>query len=85
MRTSYRGHEKRTALKNRPIFCSETEHTALVQPSYESNLTFTTFFQLLTLSVPIPDEEKKLSQIFIFTLLCGASKGFMRALNALKI
>ena len=28
----------------------------------------------LTLTVPIPDEEKKLSQIFIFTLLYGASK-----------
>ena len=36
----------------------------------------------LTLTVPIPDEEKKLSQIFIFTLLCGASKGFMKAFKA---
>ena len=34
------------------------------------------------LSVPIPDEEKKLSQIFIFTLLCGDSKGFLKALKA---
>ena len=39
---------------------------------------------LLTLSVPIPDEHKKLSEIFIFTLLCGSSKGFMKALNLLK-
>ena len=35
-----------------------------------------------TLSVPIPDEEKKLSQIFIFTLLCGDSKDFLKALKA---
>ena len=31
----------------------------------------------ITLPIPIPNEEKKSSQIFIFTLLCGASKGFM--------
>ena len=36
----------------------------------------------LTLSVPIPDEEKELTLNFIFTLLCGASKGFMKALKA---
>ena len=36
----------------------------------------------LTFSVQILDEEGKLSQIFIFTLLCGASKGFMKALKA---
>ena len=30
----------------------------------------------MTLLLPIPDEEKKLSSIFIFTLLCGALKGF---------
>ena len=39
---------------------------------------------LLTLNGPIPGKGKKLSQIFIFTLLCGASKGFMKALKALK-
>ena len=39
------------------------------------------FFSHLTLNVPIPDKVKKLSQIFIFTLLCGASKGFMKALK----
>ena len=33
----------------------------------------------LTLPVWIPDEEKKLSWIFIFTLLCGASKGSIKA------
>ena len=36
---------------------------------------------MLTLFAPIPAEEKKLSQIFIFTLLFGASKGFMKALK----
>ena len=34
---------------------------------------------LLTLPVPIPEEEKKLIYYFIFTLLCGASKDFMKA------
>ena len=29
----------------------------------------------LILPVPIPDEEKKLSYIFIFTLLCSDLKG----------
>ena len=38
----------------------------------------------LTLPTPIPDKEKKLTQIFIFTLLSGASKGFMKALWCLK-
>ena len=37
---------------------------------------------LSTYPVPIPDKEKKLTSIFIFTLLCGASKGFMKALKA---
>ena len=36
----------------------------------------------LTLNVPISDKVKKLSSIFIFTLLCGALKGFMKALKA---
>ena len=38
--------------------------------------------EVLTLPVPIQDKEKKLSQIFIFTLLLGASKGFMKACKA---
>ena len=29
--------------------------------------------------VPIPGEEKKITEMFIFTLLCGASKGFIKA------
>ena len=37
---------------------------------------------ILTLSVPIPDIEKKSTQVFIFTFLCGASKGFMKAFKA---
>ena len=37
---------------------------------------------VLIIAVPIPDEEKKITQIFIFTFLCGASKGFMKALKA---
>ena len=36
----------------------------------------------LTLSVTTPDEEKKITAIFIFTLLCGPSKGFMKVLKA---
>ena len=39
---------------------------------------------ILTLPVPILDEEKKLSQIFIVTLLCDASKVFTKALKAFK-
>ena len=37
---------------------------------------------ILTLRVPIPDEEKKFSYIFIFTLLCGPSVGFIKTLKA---
>ena len=37
----------------------------------------------LPLPVPIPDIEKNLSQIFIFTLLYEASKGFKKALKDL--
>ena len=38
----------------------------------------------LALLVLIPDEEKKLSWIFIFTLLCAVSKGFLKAFKAFK-
>ena len=37
----------------------------------------------LTLTVPITNEERKLTEIFIFILLYGASKGFIKALEAL--
>ena len=39
-------------------------------------------FLMLTFSVPIPDKEKKLTQIFIFIVLCDASKAFIKAFNA---
>ena len=35
----------------------------------------------LTLPVPIQEEEKTLTEIVIFTLLYGASKGFMKPLE----
>ena len=41
-------------------------------------------YHTLTLHVPIPDEEKIISLISILTLLCGASKGFMKALKAFE-
>ena len=34
----------------------------------------------LTFPIPIPDKEKKLSGIFIFTFLCGAPNVFMKDL-----
>ena len=40
-----------------------------------------TIFFILTHPVPIPDEKKNLSQIFIFTL-CGASKAFIKPFEA---
>ena len=36
----------------------------------------------LNLPVPSPGESKKISYIFIFTLLCDTSKSFMKALKA---
>ena len=38
------------------------------------------FHYLLTLPVPIPDENRKLISLifFIFTIFCGASKGFVK-------
>ena len=32
---------------------------------------------LLTLPVPVPDEDRELAEIFIFTLLCVVSKGIV--------
>ena len=46
------------------------------------NAVFGHFSRSVTLPVPIPGKRKKLTQIFIFTLLCDASKGFMKALKA---
>ena len=36
----------------------------------------------IILLVPIPVGERKLTSLFIFTLLYGASKGFMKVLKA---
>ena len=44
---------------------------------YQAELT-------LTLAIPILDEERKLTYIFIFTHLFQASKGYMKALWSLK-
>ena len=38
---------------------------------------------MLTLSALVPDEEKKLTETVIFTLLCGASKGLMKAFKGI--
>ena len=46
-----------------------------------STLTATSF-RLLTLPLLILDEKRKLTYIFIFTLLYGASRGFIKALKA---
>ena len=53
--------------------------------AFEDISNWSKFKNILTLPVPIPAEEKKLSEIFIFTLLCGASKGFMKAFNAFSV
>ena len=37
----------------------------------------------LIIPVTIPDEEKKLTYIFIFTMPCGVSKSFMKVLKTL--
>ena len=37
---------------------------------------------MLTFPVSILNKKKKLTKIFIFTLICGASKGFMKAFKA---
>ena len=37
---------------------------------------------ILTLPVPISDEKKKVTSIFIFALIFSASEGFMKALKA---
>ena len=39
---------------------------------------------ILTFPLPIPDEEKNSSQVFILTFLYGTSKGFMKTLKAFR-
>ena len=41
------------------------------------------FITVLNLPVLILDKDRKLTYFFIFTLLCGASKSFRKALKAL--
>ena len=43
-----------------------------------SSMKLHDFRTILTLPVPIPYEDNKLSQIFILTFLCRVSKGFMK-------
>ena len=61
-----------------------SNHLKSVDSTVKTHIKLQIFWQItfvyLTLPVQIPDKEKKLSQIFTFTLLCGASKGFMKAL-----
>ena len=56
-------------------------HNLLTNSFKRSSVTSYKYLSKLTLNVPVPDKVKKLSEIFIFTLLCGASKGFMKALR----
>ena len=60
------------------------ELDACSRPAYENQKLHVKILQNLKacslvnpFTVPILDEEKKLTYIFIFTLVSGASKGFM--------
>ena len=46
------------------------------------NGAFSPLRKCLTSPIPIPNEVKKLTWVFIFVLPSGASKGFMTALKA---
>ena len=48
-------------------------------PAIQKGITST---NVLTLTGPMPDEERKLTWSFISTLLCGDSKSFMKAFKA---
>ena len=72
-------------------YCSALLH--VTKPEPETSMVDTYFqsvkidkgnsmFCIVNASRQIPDKEKKLTQIFIFTLLCGATKDFMKALKA---
>ena len=49
---------------------------------YDHWISSQAVLNLLNLRVPIQDEERKLNEIFIFTLLCGTSEGFMKAFKS---
>ena len=55
--------------------------TVNVEKCFSSNGSKLLYF-LLTFSVPIPAKKKKITLIVIFALLCGASKGFIKAFKA---
>ena len=59
----------------------DNNHTAYIERG-KTIIHKTQINGILILAIPILDEEKKLRSIFIFILLCGASKGFMKALKA---
>ena len=46
-------------------------------------MTFCEIKNFLPLTVPIANKEKKV-KFFIFTLLCGVSKSFMKAIKAIN-
>ena len=47
-------------------------------PLKSVKFVFPVVHKVLTLPIPIPYEERKLAEILIFTVLFGASKGFMK-------
>ena len=51
-------------------------------PYYKAQMKVRRFF--INFSISIPDKEKKKNLNFIFTLLCGASKGLMKTLKTLN-
>ena len=50
----------------------------LIMPEVVDELKLSQLYRL-TFPIPIPDEERKLADIFIFTLLCGDSKEGFKA------
>ena len=56
---------------NMKLFCKKSWSVLFVK---------TLHYRCLTLNIAIPEHERKSTEIFIFTLLCGASEGFMKAL-----
>ena len=62
----------------------QIKYASIKITSLISSMSFLFEVSTLTLPAPIPDNDKKLSQIFICTLLCGASKRFYEGLKALR-
>ena len=70
-------NKRQATNKFHPLISATPQNAVLIR---NHNLTVTK----LTIPVPIPEDERKLTQIFIFTLLCGASKDFMKALKVFQ-